>query len=103
MPNRSIVSMYVWIVVCVALVSLTAPAAAGPEHEHHEELIKEALSAAPAKIAEGATVMNWDGKILKEGDNGWTCMPTPPLSAKTRRSRPRSALPTQAARSGAPS
>jgi len=75
MPRRSIVSMCTWIIVCLAIVSLAAPAMA----EHHEEgLIKEALSAAPSEIGKGAKVMNWDGSTLKEGDNGWVCMPTPP-------------------------
>ena len=87
MPNKNIGSMCMWIIVCLAITSLVAPAVA--EHhekaEHHEmaghhemELVKEALSAAPAKISEGASVMNWDGKMLKEGDNGWVCMPTAP-------------------------
>ncbi|MDH3255266.1 MAG: hypothetical protein OEM62_09770, partial [Acidobacteriota bacterium] len=75
MSKRSIVSMCVGAAVCLALVSLAVPATA----EHHEAgLIKEALSAAPPEIGEKASVMNWDGKMLKEGDNGWVCMPTPP-------------------------
>lgn len=75
MSKRSIVSVCMGAAVCLALVSLAAPAIA----EHHEAgLIKEALSAATPEIGEKASVMNWDGKMLKEGDNGWTCMPTPP-------------------------
>lgn len=81
MPRRDVNVMCMWIIVCLAIVSLSAPAVASHHEEAgHEEmaLVKEALSAAPTKIAEGAAVMNWDGKMLKEGDNGWTCMPTPP-------------------------
>ena len=46
--------------------------------------IRNALSAAPASIAEGATVMDWPadpknehahGRVLRQGTNGWTCMP----------------------------
>jgi hypothetical protein len=49
--------------------------------------IKNALSAAPAVIAEKATVMDWPtdlkaepfrGRILRQGSNGWTCMPDLP-------------------------
>jgi hypothetical protein len=49
--------------------------------------IKNALSAAPAVIAEKATVMDWPsdpkaldahGRILRQGSNGWTCLPDQP-------------------------
>ncbi len=59
----------------VAAFIVTSPASA----EHHESaLVDESLSAAPPEIAAGATVTDWEGKVLKQGDNGWTCMPTPP-------------------------
>lgn len=38
----------------------------------------EALSAGWPGMAEGATVMDWEGNMLQEGDNGYTCLPTPP-------------------------
>ncbi len=40
-----------------------------------EEKIARAMTAAPADIAEGATVMDVDGAILREGSNGWVCLP----------------------------
>jgi hypothetical protein len=49
--------------------------------------IKNALSAAPAAVAEKATVIDWPadlksgnahGRILRQGSNGWTCMPDLP-------------------------
>jgi hypothetical protein len=47
--------------------------------------IKNALSAAPAVIAERAAVMDWPtdpksgpGRMLRKGSNGWTCMPDLP-------------------------
>lgn len=40
--------------------------------------MENALSAAWPGMAEGATIMDWDGTVLKEGSNGYTCMPTPP-------------------------
>jgi hypothetical protein len=46
------------------------------------DLIKSALSAAPASIAKGAAVMGMDDKggvrQLRPGTNGWTCMPDMP-------------------------
>jgi hypothetical protein len=42
---------------------------------HAEDLIKQAMSAAPASISAEATIMDSDGTILREGSNGWTCMP----------------------------
>lgn len=37
--------------------------------------IESAESAAPRSISADATVMDWDGTILREGTNGWTCLP----------------------------
>jgi len=39
------------------------------------ELIAEAESAAPPVVTENATLKTWDGKVLREGSNGWTCHP----------------------------
>ena len=47
-------------------------AAAG---ETNEEKIARAMSAAPAAVSAEATVMDTDGTILREGSNGWTCLP----------------------------
>jgi hypothetical protein len=63
------------VVACLGLLVLALPAMAA----HHEEgLIKDALSAAPPALMDGATVMDWEGNTLKKGDNGWTCFPTNP-------------------------
>ena len=43
-----------------------------------EAMIKDALSATTAEMAKGATVVDWESNVLKEGDNGWTCFPTTP-------------------------
>jgi hypothetical protein len=40
-----------------------------------EDLIAQAMSAAPSSISANATIMNNDGTILREGSNGWTCLP----------------------------
>ena len=41
-------------------------------------MIADALGAAPPAVAHGATVMGHDGKVLRKGSNGWTCMPDLP-------------------------
>lgn len=54
--------------------------------EHSDEWkIKNALSAGPASITNHAAVMDWPksgahegGRVLREGTNGWTCMPDTP-------------------------
>lgn len=43
-------------------------------------LIRNAESAAPASVADAATVVA-DGKVLREGTNGWICMPDDPTVA----------------------
>jgi hypothetical protein len=43
------------------------------------EKIKSAMSAAPAAVAQGATIMDMPSmKVLKPGTNGWTCIPDGP-------------------------
>jgi len=39
--------------------------------------IREALTAAPPAIAAHARVVDMEGHVLREGNNGFTCMPTP--------------------------
>ena len=43
-------------------------------------LIESATSAGPADISAHATVQDWDGNVLREGSNGWTCLPDDPGS-----------------------
>jgi len=43
-----------------------------------QSTIREALSAAPPAIAKTATVKDWQGNVLKQGDGAYTCFPTPP-------------------------
>lgn len=40
-------------------------------------LIEEALAAAPAQMRESATVVTVDGRMLRAGTGGFTCMPAP--------------------------
>ncbi len=55
-------------------LSITGIAFAG-DMESKETKIARAVSAAPGSISDKATVMDLDGAILREGSNGWTCMP----------------------------
>ena len=43
------------------------------------DAITDALSAGWPGMAENATVVDWEGNVLKEGVNGYTCLPTPPM------------------------
>jgi hypothetical protein len=56
--------------IMTALVTATANAG-----ETAEEKIARAMSAAPAAVSAEATIMDSDGTILREGSNGWTCLP----------------------------
>ena len=43
--------------------------------KHEAERIAEAESAAPKTITKDATIKTPDGKVLRQGTNGWTCYP----------------------------
>jgi hypothetical protein len=43
--------------------------------ESAETMIARAVSAAPASVSDGATVMAVNGSVLREGTNGWICLP----------------------------
>lgn len=67
----------------LSLGLLVAAATAAPgQAPSKEELIKSALAAAPADIAKGAAVIapGPDGQMvtIKEGTNGFTCLPDQP-------------------------
>ena len=60
-------------------LALTLSPAAGDEHAGKKAKLMEALRAAPAGIAVHATVKDWDGTVLREGTNGWSCYPAPEM------------------------
>jgi len=45
-----------------------------------EEMIKEALAAAPPSLAATSAVHDWQGNVLREGSSGYVCMPRTPDS-----------------------
>ena len=49
----------------------------------HADAIADALSAAWPGMAENATVVDWEGNVLREGSNRYTCFPTPPMLSGT--------------------
>ncbi len=40
-----------------------------------QEAIESARSAAPSSVSNDATITTWDGTVLHEGSNAWTCLP----------------------------
>lgn len=56
--------------------SLLVPIAGSAEDG--ADAMADALSAAWPGMAENATVVDWEGNVLREGSNGYTCFPTPP-------------------------
>lgn len=65
---------------CLVLAPVTALAQEEVEYESPDRaaVIKEAISAAPPSITDDATVIDIEGNVLREGSNGWTCLPDLP-------------------------
>ena len=40
-----------------------------------QDAIESAMSAEPSSISAEATIQAWDGTVLREGTNDWTCLP----------------------------
>jgi hypothetical protein len=64
------VSVAVCCTLLVILVTAVAVAASSKA-----ELIAQAESAGPASVTKDATIKSPDGKVLREGSNGWICYP----------------------------
>lgn len=62
------------VFVAVAFLVISVPGSA----DDKSDAIADALSAAWPGMAENATVVDWEGNVLREGSNGFTCFPTPP-------------------------
>ena len=45
--------------------------------QHAAELAR-AENAGPASLSKRATIMDWNGTVVRKGTNGWTCMPDNP-------------------------
>nr|WP_321269751.1 hypothetical protein [uncultured Tolumonas sp.] len=44
----------------------------------NEQLLKDALRAAPSSLRDKVTVMDWNHNVLQKGTSKYTCFPTPP-------------------------
>jgi len=68
------------IAVAVALPLLPAFGEGGARRDVvlHEAELARAEGAGPSSLSKNATIMDWDGKVLRKGTNGWTCMPDNP-------------------------
>lgn len=51
----------------------------GVAQDDADALVKDALAAAWPGMKAGATVVDWDGNVLQQGSNGYTCLPTPAI------------------------
>jgi len=63
------------LVATLAAILCCVSVATAEEAESNETKIARAMSAAPDSISAEATIMDVDGTVLREGSNGWTCMP----------------------------
>jgi hypothetical protein len=75
MENRSYRRLPVILASLIVALALSPFAVSAQDKD---DLLKDALSAAWPGMAENATVVDWEGNVLREGSNGYTCLPTPP-------------------------
>ncbi len=60
------------LIVSAIAVLISTPAYAD------QAKVQSAISAGPNSLTKGATIMSWNGDVLREGTNGWTCLPDIP-------------------------
>ena len=66
----------VWpLMITTFAVSMLAAVSASAAEQTREEKIERAMQAAPDALGKYATIMDSDGAILRQGTNGWTCLP----------------------------
>ena len=61
---------------CIALCVLGAGTVLAGDKE---AMLASALSAGPASVTENATVKDYEGNVLKQGNNDYTCYPAAPM------------------------
>ena len=62
----------------LAAIAVAWTSAAPAAEMSDEQLITNAISAAPEAVGKNAAVVNWDMKTIREGTNGFTCIPNDP-------------------------
>jgi hypothetical protein len=72
------------LLIALTAIAFSVIAADKPAAPTDAQLIASAMSAAPASVAKGATIINMkaDGSMvtLRQGTNGFTCMPDNPAT-----------------------
>ena len=66
----------------IAVLASALASAAFADEMSVEDKIESAMSAAPTRISADATIMEFDGTVLREGHNKWTCFPGGPSGSK---------------------
>jgi len=72
MNNRSAIAAFLFVAAMTACATETAETIVDQSSDKWK--IEAFSSAASQQIADGATVLDKDGTVLREGSNGWTCM-----------------------------
>ena len=62
-------------VIIAGAILCCATSAYSSEKESDQVKIDRAMTAAPMDISADATIMDVDGTLLRQGSNGWTCLP----------------------------
>lgn len=65
------------VLACAASEEVAEPAAEATAAPQNDQ-IASAESAGPASISSEARIMDWEFNVLREGSNGWTCLPDRP-------------------------
>jgi hypothetical protein len=60
---------------CLLIMLVSSFLGSAYAEESKQAKIDRAVSAAPESVSAKATVMDVDGTVLRQGSNGWTCLP----------------------------
>ncbi|MBO6608648.1 hypothetical protein [Altererythrobacter sp.] len=66
------------LAACGGANDTEAPADEATVLEGDDASIASALSAGPSDVTDGATILDAEGNVLREGTNGWTCIAETP-------------------------
>jgi len=70
------------LILAIGIAFIALPfASLSSETDSKEVKINRAMEAAPDFITQKATIIDADGTVLREGTNGWHCMPSMPGGA----------------------
>lgn len=75
--------LVITIAVALPLQPVLGEGGARRDVVRHAAEFARAESAGPSSLSKNATIMDWDGKELRKGANGWTCMPDNPNTPDT--------------------